>query len=78
MSANRTCFEGIYVEPDRQRAIDALRTAIVLRQNEAKQIRSLIENGANPAVRLWAQGDLERLEKRIVALVEELATLESE
>jgi hypothetical protein len=64
--------------PDRKLDIDALRRAISLRQDEANQIRSLIEQGANPAVRLWAKGDLERLEKRIVGLVGELAMLESE
>jgi len=59
-------------------AIDTLRASITLGRSEANRLGALIENGATPEIRLWAKGDLEKLEKRIQAQAEEMAQLESE
>jgi hypothetical protein len=67
----------VAMEPDRTIAIETLRASMALPLSEANRLSSLIENSVTPDIRLFAQSDLERLQKRIQAQADELAKLES-
>ena len=66
------------MEPSRLLAIETLRASIACHRGEAHQLRNIAIGSPSPAVRLWANSDLEKLEQRIQAQADELENLEAE